>query len=153
MMRLGQRFVISTPISFNPVFRSDVTSTVNGGFQRMSGNFCPLRVTWANSRTRPRSSTTLEPDRFHPSGKLNCFTYVAVPEKYLTPGSVAVVHEDKEPSSIWAGAPRLGGNATFHAPVMVNRSSATGTDSFPLSALPSRKTTKTDSSGLRWSTT
>src|SRR5450631_2467315 len=99
MMRLGQRFVISISRSFDPVFRSEVTSTVNGGFQRISGSFWPFRVTWANSRTRPRSRTTLEPERFHPSGKLKCFSYVAVPEKYFTPASVESVQGDNEPSS------------------------------------------------------
>ena len=59
MMRLGQRLVIATSMRFDPVLRADVTSSVKGGFQRISGSLCPFRVTSANSRTRPRSSRTL----------------------------------------------------------------------------------------------
>src|ERR1700730_15210068 len=71
MMRLGQRLVTATSMRFDPVLRADVTSSVKGGFQRISGSLCPLRVTSANSRTRPRSSRTLEPERSHPFGKEN----------------------------------------------------------------------------------
>jgi hypothetical protein len=85
----------------------------------MSGNLCPFTVTWANSRTRPRFNRTLKPE-WSPR-KLNCFTYLAVPEKYLTPESLEAVHDDKEAISIWGGASKLGGNATFHVPVIVNR--------------------------------
>src|SRR3984893_8868475 len=147
MMRFGQRFVISISISFNPVFRADVTSSMKGGFQRMSGNLCPFSMTWANSRTRPRSSRTLEPEWSQPSGKENCLTYLAVPEKYLTPGSLEAVHDDREGSSIWGGAPRLGGNASSHVPVIVNRSSVADAVASCLDVSPSWKTTKTDSSG------
>jgi hypothetical protein len=45
------------------------------------------------------------------------FTYLAVPEKYLTPESLEAVHDDKEAISIGGGAPKLGGSATFHVPV------------------------------------
>src|SRR4030081_1187993 len=65
MMRLGHRLVTLISISLDPVFRADVTSGVKDGFQRISDNILPFNVTWANSRTRPRSRTTFEAGRSH----------------------------------------------------------------------------------------
>ena len=53
MIRLGQRFVTWISMVFTPLFKVDVTSTLKGGFQRMSGKALSFNLTWANSRTRP----------------------------------------------------------------------------------------------------
>src|SRR5882672_10636582 len=113
--RLGQRLVIRISSWLVPGCRNCVISALKGGFHKIATAWA-LTKSSAMFLTWPRSSCTRDDLRNHVPGIEILLSYVAVPEKYLTPGSELSVQERSSSNDVWEGAPRLGGKRTSHGP-------------------------------------